>query len=35
LSASVCCRKSRVQRVAYYDFFQLIPLIATPYSGHM
>ena len=35
LSASVCCRKSRVQRVAYDDFFQLIPLIATPYNGHM
>jgi hypothetical protein len=24
-----------VQRVAYDDFFQLIPLIATPYNGHM
>ena len=35
LSASVWCRKSRVQRVARYDFFQLIPLIATPYNGHM
>jgi hypothetical protein len=32
LGASVWRRIPRTQRIAYNNFFQLIPLIATPYT---